>query len=191
MKVTASTILIGIAVVLGLFVMTTAISYNGFINDATSYEVSVKAKYTDNKNVRDNGVKKIKEMAQVPALQEAQLEKLAVAAISARQYDKGGQLMKFITEQNPNMDQTTFIKIQQAVEEYRNSFQRAQTELISQKQSYETFLTATTNGRFNNGLAGMLGSKFPRVDMSQFEIVTSDDTENVFKTKREEPLKLQ
>lgn len=177
--------------VLGVFVLVVCslgLSYNGFLNDAHSYEVTIDAQYTDNQNVYDNGFKKVKEMAQVPQLQEQALEKLFKASIEARNY--GGELIKFVKEQNPNLDQTTFIKIQQAIEEYRNGFQRAQTELIAKKQSYTTFLTATTSGRFNNSLAGMFGSKFPRIDMTKFSIVTSDRTENVFKTKKDEPLDL-
>jgi hypothetical protein len=178
-------VLIGI-----VFLVMLGFSYNGFINTATNFEVAIKAQYTNNQNVYDNGYKKVKEMAQVPQLQEQALEKLFVASISARQYDKGGQLMKFIQEQNPTLDQSTFVKIQQAVESYRNAFQNTQTELIAKKQSYETFLTATTSGRFNNTIAGMLGSSFPRIDLNKFDIVTSDKTQKAFETKRDEPLDL-
>lgn len=172
---------------LGGFVL---LGYNSFLNQSLNFEVGIQTQFKNNQNVYDNGYKRVQEMAQVPKLQQQALQQLFVATISARQYDKGGELMKFIQEQNPNLDQRTFIKIQQAIEEYRQSFQNSQTELLSKKQAYLSFLTATTNGRFNNQIASLLGSPFPRIDLNKIDIVTSDKTQRTFDTLKDEPLNL-
>jgi len=178
----------GLAIV-GMFVLFGALlglGYIGFSNDANRYEVQIKAKYTDNQNVYDNGWKKVKEMAQVPDMQVAGLKELYDSTMKGR-YGAGGSqaMLQFIKEQNPNLDQGTYIKIQVAVEDFHNDFQSNQTQLISIKQSYEAYLTATTSGRFYN----MIGH-YPRIDMSKYDIVTSDKTQKDFDTKKADELKL-
>lgn len=183
----ALTVVLG---VVGLFVVSTLLlvfGYIGFSNDANKFEVDIKAKYADNKNVYDNGWKKVTEVAQVPALQVDALKELYSATMTGRYGANGSKaFLQFIKEQNPNLDQSTFVKIQQDIESFRNEFQSNQTALVSRKQSYETFLTATTSGRFYN----MVGS-YPHIDLTKFDIVTSDKTEKTFDTKRDEPLKLK
>ena len=161
--------------------------YVGFSNDANKFEVDIKAKYADNKNVYDNGWKKVKEAAQVPDLQVEALQKVYATTMQGRYGADGSKaLFQFIKEQNPVIDQTTFIKIQQDIEAFRNEFQSNQTRLVSRKQAYETFLTATTSGRFYN----MVGS-YPHIDLTKFDIVTSEKTEKDFDTKKSEPLSLK
>lgn len=176
-----------IAGVFLLFGLTLVFGYIGFSNTANGFEVDIKAKYTDNKNVYDNGWKKVQEVAQVPALQTQALLDLYQGTMQGRYGADGSRaLLQFITEQNPNLDQTTFLKIQQDIESFRNEFQSNQTQLVSRKQAYERFLTATTSGRFYNFLGG-----YPRIDMTAFDIVTSEKTETDFKSKKAEPIQLQ
>ena len=157
-----------------------------FSNDANSYEVQIKNKYTDNQNVYDNGWKKVKEMAQVPTMQTQALADLYDKTMKGR-YGAGGSkaLFQFIQEQNPNLDQTTFVKIQRAVEDFHNEFQSNQTRLISIRQSYEQFLTATTSGRLYNNF-----SHYPHIDLDAYGIVTSDKTQTDFSKKKADELKL-
>lgn len=161
--------------------------YVGFSNDANGFEADIKAKYDNNRNVYDNGWKKVKEVAQVPDMQVEALQKIYATALQSR-YGTGGSaaLFQFIREQNPNLDQTTFLKIQQDIESFRMEFQSNQTGLVSRRQAYERFLTATTSGRFYN----MLGH-YPHIDLTKFDIVTSEKTEQDFTTKKAEPLKLK
>jgi hypothetical protein len=167
-------------------IITLLFGYLGFSNTANSFEVDIKAKYNNNRNVYDNGWKKVQEVAQVPDMQVAALERVYKTAIEARYGADGSKaLLQFITEQNPNLDQSTFLKIQQDIEAFRMEFASNQTELVSRKQAYERFLTATTSGRFYNSFAG-----YPRIDLSKFDIVTSDKTEQDFNTKRAEPLRV-
>jgi len=178
LAVAGSVIFIGITLALG---------YVGFSNEANGFETDIKAKYTDNKNVYDNGWKRVKELAQVPVLQTEALQKLYDGTMRGRYGANGSQaLLQFITEQNPALEQSTFIKIQQNIESFRLEFQANQTRLVSIKQAYERFLTATTSGRFYNMFGG-----YPHIDLTLYDIVTSERTEEDFKTKRAEPLKLK
>jgi hypothetical protein len=183
----AVTVLLGTFALFVFSALLLSFGYVGFSNDANKFEVDIKAKYTDNKNVYDNGWKKVVEVSQVPALQVDALKQLYDATMKGRYGAEGSRaFLQFIKEQNPNLDQTTFIKIQQDIESFRSEFQANQTALVARKQSYETFLTATTSGRFYN----MIGS-YPHIDLTKFDIVTSERTENVFDSKRDEPLKLK
>lgn len=161
--------------------------YIGFGNDANGFEADIQAKYNDNRNVYDNGWKKVVEMSQVPDMQVKALKELYDGTMKGR-YGKDGSkaMMQWIQEQNPSLDQQTFVKIQQAVESFRNEFASNQTELVSRKQAYQRYLTATTSGRFFNMIGG-----YPHIDLSKYDIVTSDKTEEDFRTKRSEPLKLK
>jgi hypothetical protein len=172
-------VLVGGVVLLGL-------GYLGFSNNANGFEVDIKAKYTDNQNVYDNGWKRVTEVAQVPAMQVAGLKELYDGAMKGRYGAEGSKAMfQFIKEQNPTLDQSTYVTLQREIERFRMDFQANQTKLISQKQTYERFLTATTNGRFYNMVGG-----YPRIDLSKYDILTSDRTDAAFKTKKEEPLQL-
>lgn len=175
--------LVSVILIMSIFM---ALGYIGFGNDANRFENQIKAKYTDNQNVYDNGWKKVKEMAQVPDMQVAGLKTLYEGTMRGRYGADGSKAMlQFIKEQNPTLDQATYIKIQVAVEDFHNDFQSNQTQLISIKQSYENYLTATTSGRFYN----MIGH-YPRIDMSKYDIVTSDKTQQDFDKKKADELKL-
>jgi hypothetical protein len=180
---TAAAIL-GVVILLGVFL---GLGYVGFSNDTNRFENQVKAKYTDNQNVYDNGWKKVKEMAQVPDMQVAGLKAIYDGVMKGRYGANGSQaLLQMIKEDNPKLDQQTYIKIQIAVEDFHNEFQANQTQLISVKQSYENYLTATTSGRFYNTFG-----KYPHIDLAKFDIVTSDKTQKDFDTKKADELKLK
>lgn len=163
-----------------------ALGYIGFSNDANRFEVDIKAKYSDNQNVYDNGWKKVVETAQVPEFQVSTLKELYDSIMKNRYGATGSKAMlQFIQEQNPTIDQSTFRAIQQTIESFRNEFAANQTRLVSIKQTYESFLTATTSGRFYNTFG-----HYPHIDLSVYDIVTSEKTQDDFRTKKSEPLTL-
>ena len=160
----------------------------GFQNESNGYENGIRAQYDNNRNVYDNGWKKVSETAQVPEMATDQLKKLYDTAMTGRYGEDGSRAMlQFIKEQNPTIDGTLFRQIQQAIEAFRNQFQQAQTELVARRQSYQNFLTANTSSRFYNWISG---GSYPKIDLTKYDIVTSDKTETDFDTKRAEPLKL-
>ncbi len=174
-------------VVVVLFAVLVFFGYQGFINDANRYENQVKAKYTDNKNVYDNGWKQVKEIAQVPDMYADRVRQVTQDAISGRYGDNGArQIFLAVQESNPQIDPKLYFQIQQAIEIFRGRFQQNQTELVAVKQGYSNYLTATYAGRLFNTFG-----HYPRINMNEYDIVTSTKTEADFGTKRADELKLR
>lgn len=180
-------VIAGILVILFVLIVgSLGLGYLSFSNRAAGFEVDIKAAYTNNQNVYDNGYKKVTEIAQVPQMETDAMKQLYDGTMKGRYGADGSKaMMQFIKEQNPTIDQASYRKIQQTIEIFRNEFQANQTKLISEKQEYERYLTATTSGRIYNFVG-----HYPRIDLSVYDIVTSDRTESAFKTKRDEAINL-
>lgn len=175
--------------VVGMLVVGVIFGFIGFQNESNRYENGIKAQYDNNRNVYDNGWKKVKEMAQVPELYTDQLKDLYDGTMTGRYGPNGSRaLLQFIQEQNPTLDATLFRQIQQAIESFRNQFQQSQTELVARRQQYENYLTTNTSSRFYNWVSG---GSYPKIDLTKYDIVTSDKTEEDFQRKKSEPLDLK
>lgn len=166
--------------VLALLILVAANGYLDFSNAANNFENQITHQWDNNRNIYDNGWKKVQEVAQVPELYAAKVKEVFVAAIQGR-YGNNGAQQTFLAlqEANPSIDSSVFVRIQQVVEEFHNQFEQSQTRLISIKQEYANLRTATTSGRFYN-----MFSHYPHIDLTKYDIVTSDKTEHDFETKR-------
>lgn len=180
-----SKVLLGLGLAIVLFLVVGISSVIGINNSLVEQEKGLTAQYKQNQNNYDSMVKKVIEIAQVPAMAKTDLTELTKAAIGGR-YGKDGSkaVFQFIKEQNPTIDATLYTKIQQVIESGRNSFEAEQKTLLDKKRVYETQLETFPNGI----IAKLLG--FPKMDLSKIDIVTSNRTEDAFNTKKDEPLKL-
>lgn len=160
-------------------------SYIDFQNNANQFENQIKTTYSNNQNVYDNGWKEVREKAQVPSAYTADLEKIYSQVIKGRE-GNAGELVRFIKEANPTLDAKLYVQIQESIEGFRGRFQASQTELLSQKQVYLNFLTATTSGRFFNQF-----SSYPHIDLTKFDIVTSAQTGEAFDSKKADEIKIR
>lgn len=176
--------IVGAAAVLILGVAGSYISYANYGNRA---EVAIKAKYADNENVYANGTQKVMEIAQVPAMYAADLKTIVTAAIRGRYGEDGSQAtFQWLKEQNPGLDPSMYVKIQQTIESFRNEFKNSQTELLDQCRSYETNRGNVWAGFWLN-MAG-----YPKKDIDKMcTIVTTDKARETFETKRDTGIQLR
>ena len=183
---TGKKIAIGIAIGVVILFIGGCSSLVGMYNDLSKQEQVIMAQYKQNQNNYDNYFKKVTEVAQVPTMYVDDLKKVYDSAIQGR-YGKDGSkaVFQFLKEQNPQLDSSMYIQIQRVIESGRNNFESNQTMLIDKKNIYETKLRQFPT----NVVAGIMG--FPKIDLSKYDIVTSEETEKAFETKKSAPLKLR
>lgn len=160
-------------------------SYVSYANYGNRTERALVAKVDDNQNIYANGSQKIMEMAQIPVMYKNDVKEVFTAAINGRYGPDGSKAMfQMLKEQNPSLDQGVYIKVQQAMEQFRNEFQAGQKEMLDQRRSYETAL-----GNFWSGF-WLRVSGYPRTDMKQFTIVSTDKAAEAFRTHRDSGINL-
>jgi len=177
----------GVFAAIALVAVMLVFGFLGFQNEANRFENDIKAQYAENQNVYDNGFKKVMEVASVPTAQVAAMKDVYMGAISGTFGPNGSQAMfQAFTAHQINIDQSTFLKVQTVIEEFRNKFEQRQSEMVDRTRSYENFRTTSTSSRIYNSLAG-----YPKIDMEKYgKLVTSAQTQDAFTTKQAAPLQV-
>lgn len=181
----------GVKIILGFFVVVILVavigvmSFIGINNDCVQMESSIKGQYSQNQNNYDNMWKKFKEATQVTSMYSDDLKKVYDSAIKNRYEKSGNVMMNWIKEHNPNFDASMYKNIQVMIESGRNTFESNQKMLIDKKMIYETKLNSFPTVI----VARLLG--FPKIDLAKYDIVTSGSTEDAFKTKKADEIKLR
>jgi hemerythrin superfamily protein len=151
---------------------------------ANRMEKDVIFQYEENKNDYDNMWKTFRETAKVNAMYAADIEKVFKSVVEAREKNPD-LLFKSVKEQNPNFDSSTYKRLMEIIEAGRADFKENQRKLLDKKRLYVTFLDEVPEGP----IAHFFG--FPKVDLNQYGIVTSDRTEGAFKSKRDDEIELR
>lgn len=151
-----------------------------------NFETRIQTQYKQDQNSYDQFWKTVKEMAQVPAMYTDDLKKVYDAAIQGR-YGAGGSraVVQFITEHNPTLDPGIYRRIQDAIESGRNRFASDQQQLLDVKNQYQEYRNTTSALVYNSFL------HFPRIDLTKYDIVTSAQTAEAFRTKQADEIKLR
>lgn len=163
-----------------------AVSYITAHNTAVALEEGIVATHKNNQNILSQYGQKIAEAAQVPEMARQDTQVLIREAIQGR-YGSGGSgaIFQAIQEQNPSIDPVLYRKLQQLVESGRSEFQQGQSRLLDQTRVYKTALSTFWTGRFM-GMAG-----YPKIELRDYGIITTERADEAFKTGREAPIELR
>lgn len=156
-------------------------------NTCVVMENGMKAQYDLNRNSYDQYYKTIKEMAQVPDMMADDFKKIYDGVMAGR-YGKDGSraIVQWIRENNPQLSKEVYIKLQTAIEAGRNRFASDQAILVDKKNNYINYISIQPTKFFASSILG-----FPKIDISKYDIIISDETEKAFTDKKSDPIKLR
>lgn len=179
-------VILSVIAIFAVIVLVTIGSLIGFNNTAVKMENGIKAQYQQNQNNYDNYFKQLKEAAQVPEIYVDDMRKVWKEVMTARYGTDGSRAMfNWIKEHNPAVEAKLYLKLQIIITAGRNRFEADQKILIDKKREYENLLGTFPNSFF----AGFLN--FPKINLADYGIVTSDETQRAFDSKKSEPFKIK
>lgn len=177
-----------------LMIVILGFGYIGWSNGANKFEADIPAQYEQMKNVYDNGWKQVMEENQIPQNYADQVKEIFQATMQGRYGADGSKaIFQMITESNPNVDPGLYKKVQESIEKFHSEFQASQTQIIALKQTYQTYITATTSGRIYNTVGSYphIHCGVPAGQPDDYQIVTSGKTQDDFKSHKADQLDLR
>jgi len=153
----------------------------GMYNDAAKLKNQYDAKLMANHAELDNVKKKIGQVAEVTDEQMKSLERLFTGYATARTSKSENQLMTWIKETVPNVDQKTFLNLQNIITSSRDAWTMRQTELVDVAREYNQRLVTFPS----NFILKFLG--FEKIVPN---VVTSTSTEKAFETGKDDETKV-
>lgn len=162
-------------------------SYVNAANFGNAKEQQLISIKENNRNKLAQYGQKVLEVAQVPEMYKKDMVDVATAAIQGRYGADGSRAtFQFIKEQNPTLDPSMYKQIQQVIEAGRTDFQAGQTAMIDVRRQYQTALGTVWFGMW------MRFAGYPKVNLADFDIVSTDLADKAFKNKKEDgPIKLR
>lgn len=169
---------LGTIALAGLLVFTTYVSA---YNRANAHEQGLKQARSNSEMIFANYGPMIMEAAQITEMQRDDLVAIFTGANEARYGADGSKaVMQWLTEQNPNLDQKTYVKVQQMIEAGRAEFKTSQTMMLDRKRAYETELNSFMTG------AMMRFAGYPKLDLESFKIVSTAEADRAFTSGRQD-----
>jgi len=166
----------GVVLVLGATLFFMAIGYK---NKEVSLRNQITAKQRANEASFDTCWKIIQQQTQVSDQYKDGFKEIYTGLMEGRHYEKGGGLMKFITEANPAFDIRLYEKVSNSIEAQRTSFLRDQTALLDLKREHDNTLDFMPSSWFLGGRS--------KIDV---KIVTSGKSQEAFQTGKEEDIQI-
>lgn len=161
-------------------------SYVSAANYGNRMEKTIQATWENNENVLAQYSNRIAEMAQVPEMQRDDLKEVYRDAMTGRYGQDGSKaVFQWLQEQNPQLNNEIYTRLQVSMESGRKDFEVAQTTLIDQKRSYETELGFVWRG-FWLRVAG-----YPKIDLSKYKVITNNYANEAFETGVENGLTIR
>lgn len=172
-------VILSFTVIIGLVLGMCAVNFISAKNAGNAAVNQIEATWNNNQNILSSAALQVKDAAKVTNMQREAVTKLVSEAMQGRYGEMGSQAqMQWIQEQLPNLDQSTYIKLQQIIQATRTEFQTAQTKLIDQKRAFKTDM-----GTFWTGFwLGAAGYTLESVNLDQYNVVISAQAQETFKT---------
>lgn len=184
MTTSTKLILGGVVAVAFSFILTLVVggyclnTYNTQQRLLNLYTAKVEANKADLSNLKS----KIPEAAQVTGKQMEDLGRLFTQYAEARTPEANGALVRWVQESVPNVDQKTYLNLQNIITSTRDSWTDRQKELVDISRVYNTNLDTQPSG-----LVLSIFGKFERLKPI---VIITGDTARAFETSRDEPLQL-
>lgn len=160
----------------------------GIANYGNRAEKQIVAEHKNLENILGQYSIKVAEAAQVPDMYKSDMKEVVEAALKGRYGANGSTaVFQWLKEDNSpaKLDSALYAKIQQIIEAGRNEFQNNQTRFIDIKRVYETNLGYVWTGT----VLGIFG--YPRINLDDYQITTTDAAATALKTGRDQPLQLR
>lgn len=174
---------LGFIAMVGIFAGT---SYVSAYNYGNVTENQIVATYKNNENILAQYSNRIAEMAQVPEMQRDDLLAVYKETMAGR-YGKDGSkaVFQWLKEQNPQLNNELYTRLQVSMEAGRKDFEVAQTELIDQRRSYDTERGYLWRG-FWIRVAG-----YPKIDLDKYKPITNTYASEAFENGKEDGITLK
>lgn len=153
--------------------------YVSYSNQEIQLRNLITAKMADNKSEYDNMWKKISQVAQVTQEERKSLEGIILGNANARSPKSDKQIMTWIKEAVPNVDNKTFINLQNIITASRDSFTMRQKELIDMNREHDNLIMVFPGSIF-------VGSR----GKIEIKVITSTKTEKVFDSGKDDDTKV-
>lgn len=165
------------ALFVGVLLITGVVMYFSYNNEFTRKENQFKAQENVDKAFFDEMWKVIKQQAGVSEKYSEDFRRNYKEIMTSRNY--GGEMMKWITEANPNFTPDLYSKLMNTIEIKRAEFTNNQKKLISIHKELSDLKMLFPGSLF-------LGSR----NVPDLNVVTSSQTEAVFQTHKDDDIEL-
>lgn len=166
-------------IVVGVIVIALVAMYFAYNNREVALRKEADAQRGKIESVYDTMWKTLKQEAGVTDQYRQTFEKIYPELIAGRYSGNNNELFRMIQEQNPNFDTRLYDKLMQSIEVQRALFASSQQRMLDIIRERETLLE-------------QMPSKWFISDRSkiEYEVITSDVTAEVVRTRRENDIEL-
>jgi hypothetical protein len=157
-------------------------SYYGAYNYGADAETTIETEYSNMENILGQYSLKVKEAAQIPSMKTEDLKEVMDAAFTGRYGENGSQAtFQWIQENYPGeVTDALYTQIQQVMEAGRNKFENAQTKFLDTKRPY---IATLKKDLFLSDGWWLAMADYPKIDLDDFVIISSEHASESFKTK--------
>jgi hypothetical protein len=165
-----------IALIVIVLCVMLAVSYFSYSNKEIMLRNAASAQEKENETVFDKMTKTILQEAQINDKYSSDFKEVVLKNTEARYKDKDPAML-WITEQNPQLPQETYLKIMNAIEALRAEFQQRQAKLISIQQEHKNLIQLFPGSIFLSGR-----------QVLEIKIVSSTKAKEAFSTGKEDDI---